>query len=96
MIRRTLLRCMLVGLFLVGLGLIGCSDDTQRVITGSGTGSIESLSTDTDWPISNDNYDYDGYPFSEEWPDDEVVNDLGTVDDRFDNDTPSRKPHDRD
>ena len=97
MIRKTLLRCTLAGLFLVGLGLVGCSDDTHRVITSSEPASIEYLATDTDFPgidIDWEDYVSDGYYYPESQTDDEAIGDSGTPDNRFDNDDPSRKPID--
>ncbi|MCD6250147.1 MAG: hypothetical protein J7J98_07460 [candidate division Zixibacteria bacterium] len=94
MIRKTLLRCVLAGLFLVGLGLTGCSDDTQRIITGTETSLTEQLATDADSPeivIDWEEYVSQGYYYPE---DDEVTNDTGTLDDQFDYDDPNTKPID--
>jgi len=96
MIRKTLLRCMLAGLFLVGLGMVGCSDDTQRVITGTDTSLTEQLATDAGWPeVGMDWEDYvsDGYYYPDDQTD-EDIDDIGTPDDRFDDDDPNTKPID--
>lgn len=95
MIRKTLLRCVLAGLFLVGLGLTGCSDDTQRIITGTDTSMSEQLATDADLPgivIDWEEYVSQGYYYPEDQADD-VIDDTGTPDDQFDDD-PNTKPID--
>ena len=97
MIRKTLLRCTLVGLFLVGLGMVGCSDDTQRVITGTGTASNDRLATEVDTPgigVDWEDYVSDGYYYPEDLVDDEATDDWGYPDERFEDDTPSNKPID--
>ena len=94
MIRKTLLRCVLAGLFLVGLGLTGCSDDTQRIITGTETSLAEQLATDADSPeivIDWEEYVSEGYYYPEN---DEVTDDSGNPDELFDDDTPNTKPID--
>ncbi len=93
MIRKTLFHCMLAGLFLASLGMIGCSDDTQRLVTGPEPVVVDQLTTDTDWPGLGDDVVTGGYDFSGE-TDDAVVNDLLNPEDQNGDDVTNRKPLD--
>lgn len=90
MIRKTLFHCMLAGLFLVGLGMIGCSDDTQRIITGP---TVDQLNTGTDWLESDDDGVIEGWDFNQD-SEDVLANDQQDLEDRDADDITNRKPLD--
>jgi hypothetical protein len=89
---KVLLRLSLVVAFVVGAGLIGCSDGTQRVSVTGSNDSIDQLATGLDEAHDlNAYYDYieDGYYY----PEDETVDDILT--DPGDHDWPSDDPSDK-
>lgn len=98
MMVRTLLRCSLGLIFLVGLGLAGCSDDVTRITTPATGANPNLLATGNDLPESGFDMDDnipEGYYYPEEDAQDEVeTGDSGNPEDRFDNDDPSTKPID--
>jgi len=97
---RTLLRCSLGLIFLVSLGLAGCSDDVSRITTPATGANPNVLATGNDLPESDFDMDNDipeGYYYPEEDAQDEAeIGDSGNPEDRFDNDDddPSTKPID--
>lgn len=93
MIRKTFVAFLMTGLMLAGVGLVGCSDDTQRVITGPGSGSLDALVTNTDGFATDNDFAYDDWPVFEE-TDDEVALDPTRPDSRTEDTRPGRKPVD--
>ena len=94
MIRKTVLRAFLASLFLVSIGLVGCSDDVDRVTTSGVEEFPGTLSTDAEWPGELTG-DYEYYYFDDGVVIDEGVWDLDDLDDRYEDDNPSNKPLDR-
>ena len=94
--RKTLLHCALAGLLLAALALVGCSGDTQRIITGSHPSSTQSLATNDDGPgvdIDWEEYISNGYYPGDQTTDD-VLDDVVTLGDHDEEDNPNRKPLD--
>ena len=98
MTARILIRCSLTMVCLACLGLMGCSADSDRVISPATSVQSDLLSTSTVWPDSGldaEEYISQGYYYPEEDQDECDTSTRGNPDDRFNNDNPSRKPKDR-
>ena len=63
------LQVVLLILAAVGLGLVGCSEDTERITTTGSSSLTDQLATDYDWPATNldvEDYISQGYYYPEE------------------------------